>query len=70
MLALDVEAAKIFGYILGDLHRTGKPVGKADAFIAATAIREGIPLVTGNLEHFERITAFGYPLRLENWRGG
>lgn len=67
VLALDLEAAKIAGYILGDLHRIGKPIGKSDPFIAAIALREQIPLVTGNLEHFERIASLGYPLRLQNW---
>jgi tRNA(fMet)-specific endonuclease VapC len=65
-LVLDLDAAKIAGYVFGDLHRGGKPIGKADPFIAAIALREEIPLVTGNLE---RIVALGYPLRLENWRG-
>lgn len=70
VLALDLQAAEIAGRIFGDLHRIGKPIGRSDPFIAAIALREAIPLVTGNLEHFERIQALGYPLRLENWRGG
>src|SRR4051794_23438140 len=49
------EAAKIAGHIFGDLHRMGKPIGRSDPFIAAIALREGIPLVTGNVGHFERI---------------
>ena len=69
ILIVDLEAAKFAGNIFGDLHRAGKPIGRSDPFIAAIALREEIPLVTGNLEHFERIAALGYPLRLENWRG-
>lgn len=69
ILVLDFEAAKLAGYLFGDLHRAGRPIGRSDPYIAAIALREEIPLVTGNLEHFERIQALGYPLRLENWRG-
>lgn len=69
ILVVDLAAAKIAGHIFGDLHRTGQPIGRSDPFIAAIALREVIPLVTGNLEHFERIVALGYPLQLENWHG-
>ncbi len=67
VLVLDLEAAKLAGYIFGDLHRIGKPIGRSDPYIAAIALREGIPLVTGNLEHFERIRSLGYSLQLDNW---
>ncbi len=70
ILVLDLEAAKIAGSIFGDLHRTGQPIGNADPFMAAIAIQAGVPLVTGNTKHFERIQALGYPLRLEDWREG
>ena len=69
IITLGLKAAEIAGYMFGDLHRTGQPIGGADPFIAAIAIAEGIPLVTGNMQHYERIQALGYPLRLENWRG-
>jgi tRNA(fMet)-specific endonuclease VapC len=69
ILSIDWEAAKIAGHVFGDLHRTGQPIGRSDPFIAAVAIRNSLPLVTGNTKHFERIQAPGYPLRLENWRG-
>lgn len=68
VLPLDLEAAKLAGLMLGDLHRTGQPVGRADPFIAAIAVQAGIPLVTGNTSHFERLQALGYPLLLQNWR--
>jgi tRNA(fMet)-specific endonuclease VapC len=68
ILVFDFAAALIAGKIIGDLHRTGQPIGLADSFIAAIAIRDDIPLVTGNTRHFERIVALGYPLRLDNWR--
>jgi tRNA(fMet)-specific endonuclease VapC len=68
VVSLGLRAAEIAGYIFGDLHRTGQPIGRADPFIAAIALAENIPVITGNLEHYERIGSLGYPLRLENWR--
>jgi tRNA(fMet)-specific endonuclease VapC len=68
IISIDFGAAKIAGHIFGDLHRTGQPIGRSDSFIAALAIYENVPLVTGNIRHFERIQSLGYPLRLENWR--
>jgi tRNA(fMet)-specific endonuclease VapC len=67
-LELDYPSATIAGRIFGALHRLGQPIGNADPFIAAIAIHEGIPLVTGNTKHFERIQAAGFQLHLETWR--
>lgn len=36
-------------------HRKGRPVGVADAWIAATALLHDTPLVTHNREHFSEI---------------
>jgi len=36
--------------------------------IAAIALRHGLVLVTGNTDHYQRIQALGYPLKLDNWR--
>lgn len=69
VIALGLQAAEIAGYIFGDLYRTGQPIGGADPFIAAIALADSLPLITGNIEHYERIQSLGYPLRLENWRG-
>jgi tRNA(fMet)-specific endonuclease VapC len=68
VIPLDLQAAEIAGRSFGDLHRTGQPIGRDDPYIAAIAIAEGIPLVTGNVAHYERIVALGYTLRLDNWR--
>ena len=67
-LVLDYQSAVLAGRIFGDLYRIGQPIGNADPFIAAIAIAEGIPLVTGNMKHFERIRDAGFPLQLESWR--
>jgi len=69
VVSLGLKAAEIAGYLFGDLHRIGQPIGRADPFIAATALVENVPLITGNIEHYQRIQALGYPLQLENWRG-
>ncbi len=68
VISLGLKAAEIAGYIFGDLHRIGQPIGGADPFIAAIALAETLPLITGNIEHYERIQSLGYPLQLENWR--
>jgi tRNA(fMet)-specific endonuclease VapC len=65
---LDVPAAELAGRITGDLDRTGQPIGRADPMIAATAILQGLELVTGNTAHYQRIQQLGYPLTLTNWR--
>ena len=33
----------------------GRPMGPGDAWVAATALRHGLPLVTHNRKHFENI---------------
>ena len=33
----------------------GRPVGEADAWVAAVAIRHGMPLITHNRKHFDGI---------------
>jgi hypothetical protein len=38
--------------------------------IAATALVHGLTLVTGNVNHYERVRTFGHPLRIETWRDG
>ena len=54
-----LQAADIYG----DLHRRGLLVGDADILIAATAMVQGLTLVTNNERHFNRIPG----LTLENW---
>ena len=68
VLDFNTPAAEIAGRIYGDLERMGQPVGRADPMIAAIALHNNVALVTGNMEHYTRIQAQGYSLRLENWR--
>lgn len=67
VLPLDEDAAVLAGMIYGDLERTGQPIGRADPMIAGIAMARGLVLVTGNIEHFKRITDLGHALVLENW---
>jgi tRNA(fMet)-specific endonuclease VapC len=68
VLPFSMSTAELAGKIDADLLKAGQPIGRADPMIAASAIEHGLDLVTGNIKHFERIAALGYPLRLENWR--
>jgi predicted nucleic acid-binding protein len=38
--------------------------------IAATALRNGLSIVTGNVAHYEQVRSGGYDLYVENWRTG
>lgn len=51
----DVEAAKICGRVLAAREAQGRSMEEFDAWIAATALRHGIPLATGNRRHFDGI---------------
>lgn len=68
ILPFDEEAAELAGRIYGELERTGQPIGRADATVAAIAFQHKLVLVTGNMNHFERILNLGFPLSLHDWR--
>ena len=68
VIPFDNECAVLAGRIYGDLERAGKPIGRADPMIAATAIHHKLILVTGNTRHFRRIGNLGYELLLQDWR--
>ena len=54
-----VKAADIYA----DLSRRGELIGDADILIAATALVNGLGVVTNNEDHFRRIR----DLQIENW---
>ena len=64
VLAFDQAAAELAGQIQGELERAGQPIGRADPIIAATALQNGLKLVTGNTAHCQRIQQIGHPLVL------
>lgn len=44
-----------YGELYRYLRRRGSLIGTNDLWIAATALVHGMPLVTRNVEHFERV---------------
>ncbi|MBN1604990.1 MAG: PIN domain-containing protein [Polyangiaceae bacterium] len=70
ILPFDDAAARLAGRINADLERSGRPIGMPDVMIASIALKNGLPLVTGNMLHFEWVRSLGYELGIENWRGG
>ncbi len=68
VLWLDPTVAELAGRIRADLERSGNKLTIEDTLVAATAIRHGLPVATGNTRHFAKIQDAGYPLVLENWR--
>jgi predicted nucleic acid-binding protein len=68
VLWLDPTVAEIAGRIRSDLESLGSKLTIEDTLIAATAVRHGLPVATGNTRHFIKIQEAGYPLVLQNWR--
>lgn len=57
------EILEQFADIKVQLRKIGKPVDDADIFIEATAIANGMVMVTENTRHFENMPG----IRLGNW---
>jgi tRNA(fMet)-specific endonuclease VapC len=68
LLPLDLDAAVIAGRIYGELEKAGLTIGRIDPLIAGVAISKSLTLVSGNIKHFERIIALGFPLKLADRR--
>ena len=68
VLQVETHTAELAGRMYADLQRTGQLIGVADSIIAATALQDGLTLVTGNQQHYQRIQSQGYELKLDNWR--
>ncbi|WP_008312490.1 type II toxin-antitoxin system VapC family toxin [Leptolyngbya sp. PCC 6406] len=54
-----IKASDIYAF----LKQRGNLIGDADILIASTALVNGLPVVTNNLNHFERISE----LSIQNW---
>jgi tRNA(fMet)-specific endonuclease VapC len=68
VLPFDGEAALLAGKIDADLQARGRPVDLGDVMIAAIALRHALPVVTGNVPHYDAIRATGLSLGIESWR--
>jgi predicted nucleic acid-binding protein len=68
VLPLDDAAARLAGRINADLESRGWTIGMPDVMIAAIALRNRLPIVTGNFARFEHVLSVGYQLIIENWR--
>ena len=55
VLDLTRDIAWRAGQIARQLRASGQTIGDSDILIAATALHHGLPLVTGNSQHFQRI---------------
>jgi predicted nucleic acid-binding protein len=56
ILTIDREIAWLAGQIARELRGTRQFIGDNDVWIAATALRHNLALVTTNAQHFQRIS--------------
>jgi predicted nucleic acid-binding protein len=68
VLSYDVAAARVYGQVRAHLESAGRPLADADLQIAATALVHDLELVTGNVEHFRRVTGLRISLALADAR--
>jgi predicted nucleic acid-binding protein len=57
VIPYDHEIARAYGRIIADSERSGRRMGLGDAWIAACAVRHGLPLVTHNAKDFQGVEA-------------
>ena len=55
ILPMDVETSRQWATIRVARHKAGHPIAPQDAWIAATALRYSLPLITHNADDFQRI---------------
>ena len=63
-----LEDYHVAGRIRGEARKQGSQLTSDDCLIGAAAARLGLPVVTGNIEHFRSIQRAGLAIRLLNWR--
>ncbi len=55
VLASSADVSWHYGRTYRHLHDTGRPIGANDLWIAATGLAYQMPVVTRNVEHFQRV---------------
>jgi predicted nucleic acid-binding protein len=63
MLGLDNRAIVTAADVYARLRKRGSLVDDPDLLIASICIANGLPIVTGNVKHFERFKEFGLSLK-------
>jgi len=63
VLGLDSEITIEYARLKAELRKAGTPIDDFDLLIAATALINGLTLVTNNVRHFEKLGR----LVLDNW---
>lgn len=55
IIPVDIEVCRIWGNLRAQRQAIGKIISPQDAWIAATALRHNLPLVTNNAKDFQNI---------------
>ncbi|MCP4105436.1 MAG: type II toxin-antitoxin system VapC family toxin [Desulfobacteraceae bacterium] len=63
VLDFDMKSAWVCGRLRAELEKQGQPLDIADLQIASIAIANDMTLITGNTNHFKRISE----LKIDNW---
>jgi hypothetical protein len=63
VIPLDNKAITLASSVYAQLRKKGTLVDDPDLLIACMCITRGLPIVTGNVKHFERFREFGLSLR-------
>jgi predicted nucleic acid-binding protein len=56
VLPMDTETCRYWGSIRAQCRRQGRPVSAQDAWIAASGLQYGLPLLTHNVSDFEAVS--------------
>ena len=63
ILDIDLETARVHAQLWADLQRSGTIIGHHDLWLAASALRHGMQVVTANESEFKSVPN----LLVENW---
>ena len=59
LVPVDDQTALVYARTVRALRRRGELIGANDLWIGCTSLRLGMPIVTANVEHFQRIDGLG-----------